>query len=74
MKLPVLVFGFVIVVSAVVLLVSVVELVRLRYDKPPRTRRHRSRFSLRRARHRASHSLRTRLEGPERAVSRNFTR
>jgi len=72
-KLPVLVFGFVILVSAVVLLVSVVALVRLRYDKPPRTRRHRSRFSLRRARLRASHSLRTRLEGPERAVS-NFTR
>jgi len=62
--MPVLVFGVAMVVAALVLIASVVELVRLRNPQQPRTRRRRSRLSLRRVRIRASESLRRRMGTP----------
>jgi hypothetical protein len=75
MNSPIFLFtGLVILASAVVMVVSLLQLARLRDEPPSRPRRqHRSRFSLRRLRSRASESLRRHAEPSAWTMSRDLT-
>ena len=76
MNSPIFLFTvLVMLVSAVVMVVSLLQLARLRHEPPSRPRRRRpgSRFSLRRLRSRASESLRRRGVPSVWAVSRDLS-
>jgi hypothetical protein len=74
MNSPLFFTGLVMLVSAVVMVVSLLQLARLRDEDParPRRRRPRSRLSLRRLRSRASESLRRHGEPAAWAMSRDL--